>query len=212
VSVAHTVVKVCGLTTLADARMALEAGADWLGFIVGAGGARDIGADATATIARALPGVVTVAVMARVTPAQALELAGRAGTTRVQIHGIDAAAWPADFPLPAALAAGIDAEGRLHGSIAPPPHLVHLDTARGDATGGTGLTFPWPRARDLMGTRPFMLAGGLDGDNVARAIAELSPYGVDASSRLESAPGTKDPGRVRAFVNAVRTADARNVA
>ncbi|MFI5372515.1 MAG: hypothetical protein ACHQ52_13230 [Candidatus Eisenbacteria bacterium] len=204
----HTVVKVCGLTRLADARMALEAGADWLGFIVGAGGPRDIGADGMAAIVAALPGITAVAVMAAVTPERAWDLARRAGATRVQLHKVDAVTWPADFPLPCALVAGIDAEGRLHGSLAPPPHLVHFDTAHPTLTGGTGMTFPWRRARELVDGRPFVLAGGLDGDNVTEAIAAVSPFGVDAASRLESAPGVKDAGRVRAFVNAVRAADA----
>lgn len=204
----HTVVKVCGITRLADARVALEAGADWLGFIVAAGGPREIGPEAMKAIVAELPGVTAVAVMAGLTPVRALAMARRAGATRVQLHKVDGASWPADFPLPCALVAGIDGEGRLHGSLARPPHLVQFDTAHPTLTGGTGMTFPWQRARDLMSGRPFMLAGGLDGDNVAAAIAAVSPYGVDAASRLESAPGIKDAERVRAFVHAVRAADA----
>lgn len=204
----HTVVKVCGLTRLADARMALEAGADWLGFIVGAGGPRDIGADGMAAIVAALPGIIAVAVMARVDPTTASALARRAGARRLQLHQVNPAHWPADFPIPCAFVASVDGEGRLHGTLASPPHLIQLDTADPTRTGGTGRTFPWEHARRLTGGQPFVLAGGLGPDNVAEAIRVASPYGVDAASRLESAVGIKDPERVKAFVAAVRATDS----
>ena len=207
----RTIVKVCGLTRADDAAWALECGADWLGFIVAAGGPREIGAAGMAAIMAGLPGAVGVAVVADATPEQALDLARKSGASRLQLHRTDPAGWPADFPLPCAFVTGIDASGAVHGAIAPPPHLVHLDTASGTVTGGTGRTFPWKRAREICPGRPFMLAGGLDGDNVASAIATASPFGVDAASRLEGAPGSKDRDKVRRFVAAVRECDERSV-
>jgi phosphoribosylanthranilate isomerase len=206
--VTHTVVKVCGLTRLEDAEAALAAGADWLGFIVAAGGPREIGAEGMAAIVERIPSAIGVAVMARLDPAAALELGRRAGAKRLQLHQVDPAGWPPDFPLPCAFVAAVDGEGHLHGTLASPPHLIQLDTADATRTGGTGRTFPWKRARGLTGGRPFVLAGGLGPDNVAAAIRIASPYGVDAASRLESAVGIKDPERVKAFVAAVRAADA----
>lgn len=205
---AHTVVKVCGLTRLEDARDALAAGADWLGFIVAAGGPREIGPERMAAIVEHLPGAVGVAVMARVDPATALALARRAGARRLQLHQVDPGGWPSDFPLPCAFVASVDGDGRLHGELASPPHLIQLDTADPTRTGGTGRTFPWEHARTLTAGRPFVLAGGLGPDNVATAMRIASPFGVDAASRLETAPGIKDPARVRAFVAAVRAADS----
>jgi phosphoribosylanthranilate isomerase len=205
-----TIVKVCGLTRAGDAAWALECGADWLGFIVAAWGPREVGPDGMAAILSGLPGAVGVAIIADRGPDEALALARRAGATRLQLHRVDPAGWPADFPLPCAFATGVDAEGAARGPLAPPPHLVHLDTAHGMLTGGTGRTFPWERARALCGDRPFMLAGGLDADNVATALAVASPFGVDAASRLESAPGIKDRDKVRRFVAAVREFDERH--
>ena len=204
---AHTVVKVCGLTRLEDARDAFAAGADWLGFIVAAGGPREIGPERMAAIVENLPGAVGVAVMARVDPATALALARRAGARRLQLHQVDPGDWPADFPLPCAFVASVDGDGRLHGELASPPHLIQLDTADPSRTGGTGRTFPWEYARTLTAGRPFVLAGGLGPDNVATAIRIASPVGVDAASRLETAPGIKDAERVRQFVETVRALD-----
>ena len=207
-TVAHTVVKVCGLTRLEDARVAFAAGADWLGFIVAAGGPREIGAEGMAAIVAEVPGATGVAVMARVDPATALAQGRRAGARRLQLHQVDPTLWPEDFPIPCAFVASVDGEGRLHGKLAPAPHLIQLDTADPTRTGGTGRTFPWEYARTLVGGRRFVLAGGLGPDNVASAIRIASPFGVDAASRLESAVGIKDPERVKAFVAAVRAADA----
>ncbi len=207
----RTIVKVCGLTRAEDAAWALACGADWLGFIVAAGGPREIGAEGMAAIVDALPaGATGVAVLAGVNPDQALALGRSAKAARLQLHHCDPAAWPADFPLPCAFVTGVDAEGRTHGALAPEPHLAQLDTALGARTGGTGRTFPWARARALCGDRPFVLAGGLGPDNVAEAIAVAAPFGVDASSRLERAPGIKDQDQVRRFVAAVRECDARD--
>jgi phosphoribosylanthranilate isomerase len=205
----RTIVKVCGITRLTDAAIALEAGADWLGFIVNAGGPRQIGAEGMAIILRSLPGAVGVAVLARVTPEESLQLAREAGATRLQLHHCDSSLWPADFPVPCAFVTGIDGEGVVHAPLAPTPHLVHLDTAHPALTGGTGMSFPWTRAREIVGERHFVLAGGLDGSNVARAIDAARPYAVDAASKLEASVGIKDPDKVRRFVAAVRESDER---
>ena len=94
------VVKVCGLTNLEDARMAVEAGADWLGFVVKHDGPRAIEPSAARAIVRALPVSVVVAVMVSPTPEEALAIARETGALRVQLHRVDASTWPTDFPLP----------------------------------------------------------------------------------------------------------------
>ena len=208
----RTVVKVCGITRLEDARAALAAGADWLGLILAPGTPRDLAPAAAAALVRALPaGTVTVAVMVGPTPEEALAAARAIGADRVQLHRVDPAAWPADFPLEAGFAVPVDAAGRLSAALPPPGRLVLLDTADPTLPGGTGRTHPWDAAAALAAGRDVMLAGGLDGDNVAAALERVRPFGVDASSRLESAPGIKDHERVRRYVAAVRRWDERRV-
>jgi phosphoribosylanthranilate isomerase len=206
---ARIVVKVCGLTRLEDARAALEAGADWLGFVVMGDSPRRITPEAAAAILGVLPGAVAVAVMVAPTPDQALAIATRIGAARVQIHGVDPASWPADFPLPAGIVVPVDAHGVLRGAAPGARHLLMLDTAHATLHGGTGMPLPWDAVAPLAAARPVMLAGGLAADNVAAAIEKVRPFGVDASSRLERAPGIKDHDLVRRFVAAVRAWDER---
>ena len=206
----RTLVKVCGLTRLEDARWALECGADWLGFIVHGAGPRRIEPEQAAAIVDELRGSAkpgawqAVAVMRGAGADQALALARRAHADRVQLHGADAARWPSDFPFPCAFAVGVTPEGLLLADEPPAHHLLMLDTSVGGEEGGTGRTWPWAAARSIAARRDVQLAGGLHADNVAEAIHVLKPFGVDAASRLESRPGFKDPDLVRRFVEAVR--------
>jgi phosphoribosylanthranilate isomerase len=204
----RTVVKVCGLTRREDAAWALACGADWLGFIVHAESPRWIEPEQAARIVDAVGGGVAVAVMHGVTPERALEMARRAHAHRVQLHGVSARDWPADFPLPCAFVVGVTPEGALVGEEPPERHLLLLDTSIKGRTGGTGQVWPWALARPITARRDVMLAGGLSGDNVAEAIRALHPFGVDAASSLESSPGCKDPERVRRFVAAARLSES----
>jgi phosphoribosylanthranilate isomerase len=206
----RTLVKICGLTRLEDAKWALECGADWLGFIVRTDGPRRIEPDRVAAIVDELAGSVkgarwqAVAVMAGAGANEALALAQRCHAHRVQLHGSDAARWPAEFPLPCAFAVGVTPEGVLLADEPPARHLLMLDTSVAGHEGGTGRTWPWAVAHSIAERRDVLLAGGLHAENVAEAIHTLRPFGVDAASRLESRPGVKDPERVRRFVEAVR--------
>jgi phosphoribosylanthranilate isomerase len=208
-SSSRTVVKICGLTRLEDARAALEAGADWLGFVVRGESPRCVSAAAARAISGALPGAVTVAVMVAPTPDEAVALAGKVAADRIQLHRVDPAQWPEDFPLPVSFAVPIDEDGSITTALPSTRHLVMLDTAHPERAGGTGISFPWETARVVAATRPVLLAGGLDGGNVASAIETVRPFGVDASSRLESGPGIKDHDKMRRFVMAVRACDER---
>lgn len=200
------VVKVCGLTNVEDARVAIEAGADWLGFVVMHDGPRAIAPARAREIVRALPMSVVVAVMVAPAPEEALAIAREIGALRVQLHRVDSASWPKDFPLPAAFAVGVDGEGALTSPPPPHPHLLMLDTSDARLAGGTGRTFPWQTAERIARERELLLAGGLGPDNVAEAIATVRPFGVDASSRLEVTPGIKDPESVRRYVTEARRA------
>jgi len=210
--VARTIVKVCGLTRLEDARAALEAGADWLGFILKGESPRRVTPEQARRILDALPGAVGVAVMVSPSPDEARELAVRAGAKRVQLHGVDPSSWPGDFPIPAAFVVPVAEDGAMLGPLPRKRDLVMLDTARGNASGGSGRTFPWFVAATVAAEFQVMVAGGLEGGNVEEMLEQVNPFGVDASSRLESAPGLKDADKVRRFVAAVRRHDAGDTA
>jgi len=204
----RTVVKVCGITRLEDATAALEAGADWLGFVFYRESPRRIEAEAATRILAALPHATGVLVMVAPTPDEALALARRIGARRLQLHRVPPASWPDDFPLPVAFSIPVGEDGEPEAELPPRADLLMLDTADDILPGGTGRTFPWRGATALASRRAVMLAGGLGPDNVAEALARVRPYGVDAASRLESAPGIKDHDLVRRFVAAVRAHDA----
>lgn len=205
----RTIVKICGITRLEDAQAALAAGADWLGFVLKDVGPRCIDAARAAEIAARAGATTRVAVMVDPSPEEAISLAARLGADRVQLHRTNPAAWPADFPLPVTFAIPVAADGALREILPAPEHLVLLDAAHPTLAGGTGRRVSWESARVVAATRDVMLAGGLDGDSVSEALALVRPYGVDASSRLESSPGIKDADKVRRFVAAVRTFDER---
>lgn len=206
---ARTVVKVCGITRLEDARAALAAGADWLGFVMWEGSPRRITTEVAAGIVAALPDATGVLVMVAPRPDEVLAAARAIGARRIQLHRVDPATWPADFPLPVAFVVSVGEDGQPTGGLPSSDRLLMLDTADERLPGGTGRTFPWQAVGALAARRPLMLAGGLDGDNVAEALERVHPFGVDAASRLESSPGIKDHDRVRRFVAAVRAFDAR---
>jgi phosphoribosylanthranilate isomerase len=200
---------VCGLTRVADALAAARSGADWLGFIIHGESPRRIAPELAAEITAQLSGVSAVAVMVGVGPDQAYELARRAGAARIQVHR-PRAPWPRDFPLPVAIVVPVGAGGELEGPLPDARHLLMLDTAHAKLAGGSGVTFPWERAREIARQRDVLLAGGLAPENVAEAVASVRPFGVDASSGLERSPGIKDPERIALFVAAIRAAELRH--
>jgi phosphoribosylanthranilate isomerase len=204
----RTVVKVCGLTRREDASWAAECGADWLGFIVHGESPRAIAPERAAEIVDRVRAAVPVAVMVGVIAAEALDLARRAHAKRVQLHGVSPRDWPDDFPLPCAFVVGMTNDGALVGEEPAARYLMMLDGVVSGRTGGTGTSWPLAAARPIVARRDVMLAGGLHGDNVEEAVRVLAPFGVDASSGLESSPGLKDPERVRRFVEAVRRCEA----
>lgn len=203
----HTVVKVCGLTRLEDARLALEVGADWLGFVLWPGSPRRVEPGRAAEIVAALDGGVPVAVLVNPTPDEAAALAGRIGAARVQVHQVDPLSWPQDFPFPVTFAIPVSDDGALGKPLPPAGPLVMLDAADPVQVGGTGHRIPWDTARVVAATRDVLLAGGLDGASVRQALETVRPFGVDAASRLESRPGIKDEQKLRQFVAAVRAFD-----
>ncbi len=199
-------IKVCGLTRGEDVHAAVTAGADALGFVRHPASPRHLSAERAAELAATVPaGLVTVAVVVEAEP---LELGAHlvaTGLGWVQLCGDqDPADW-VGFGAPILRRLGVDerAEGELARWEGVATGFV-LDHA--SAPGGTGRAVDLERAAVLAQRAPCLLAGGLGPDNVRGFILAVHPRGVDASSRLEEAPGRKDPTRVKDFVRAARAA------
>lgn len=196
--------KVCGLTSEADVRAAVEAGADAVGFIVDVDveTPREIAAETAATLEATVPPFVTTTLVTMPdNAAQAITLADLVQVDAIQIHGLD----------PSALSVVVESfRGPVIPAIAPDeiPTYGHLgdallvDTPSEGGGGGTGETHDWTATREATADldRPLILAGGLTPDNVTDAIDTVEPYGVDVASGVESAPSEKDPDAVAAFV------------
>lgn len=215
-------VKVCGNTSLEDALLAAEAGADAVGFVF-APSSRQVTREQVEGIVSGLPGALEKVGVFVDAPAEEIEVTVRGcGLTGVQLH----------------FNAGLDAPRKLRERLGPKLRIlrvlhygegfaeqvagiaadIHIDAVLVDsrtamAVGGTGVAFDWDGAAAMLskisgqGCR-IVVAGGLSPGNVAEAIRILKPWGVDVVSGVEAAPGRKDPDRVRAFVAKARGAVA----
>ncbi len=200
-------VKICGVTSEADALLAVGVGASALGFIF-APSPRQMAPAAVADIVKRLPHeTVTVGVFRDEAPKRVIEIANLAGLKAVQLHGMESAAdtaWVA---------------GRAGWTIKAFP-AGHPNIERFDRYGaetllidgqnpGSGELFDWRLAEGVIDPRRLIVSGGLGPENVGQAIIHLRPWGVDVDSGVESRPGIKDPGKLRAFIAAVRDSARR---
>jgi len=204
----RTRIKICGLTREADVATACAAGADAVGFVCHPNSPRHVAARRLRALAREL-GPFTVPVLLFVNAAPDLVKAARdeMPTAVLQFHGDEqepeCARYGAPYVRAVRMAEGVDLLdfARLFSSAA----ALLLDTPS-EAYGGSGRTFDWSR---IPARRPMrvILAGGLNSDNVMRAVQAVRPYAVDVSSGVEEAAGIKSAMRIRDFVDAVRRAD-----
>ncbi|NNE43827.1 MAG: phosphoribosylanthranilate isomerase [Gemmatimonadetes bacterium] len=204
----HTWIKMCGITRLEDAIAAAEAGADALGFVF-AESPRRIDPKKAFALIHGIPShVLRFAVVVDESPAEIADILANTEIDRVQIHGFEEPTVHELMPtrtVKAFRARNHDVVREIEESAAP---FFFLDTWRQHAAGGTGETFDWEIAKRARSLGRMVLAGGLTPENVGEAIREVGPFGVDVSSGIEVSPGIKDPAKIRAFVDAVRAADA----
>jgi phosphoribosylanthranilate isomerase len=198
-------VKICGITSVADALEAAEAGADLIGLMFYERSPRYVTFARAAEIAKALPPFISrVGVFVNPDADTVMRAIGECGLSLLQFHGEEAPAFCTQFGLMSMKAFRVrDADSLL----ALPDYETDaylLDAYAPDAHGGTGAKFNWDLAiAAKQHGRPIFLAGGLTPENVAEAVKQVMPFGVDVSSGVESAPGKKDPAKVRAFIQAV---------
>jgi phosphoribosylanthranilate isomerase len=217
-----TAIKICGLTNLEDARCASEAGAELLGFIFYPKSARYVTAEQAAaivsglrkTLSCPLPRLVGVFVNEPVEGVRAI--VERVGLDLAQLHGdepfdqLQALGNGAYKAIRPATVMQARAQARVYASarrrdLGTPDLLI--DAYHPQRYGGTGRTTDVSVARDLSRRYRLLLAGGLAPETVAEAILQVQPWGVDVSSGVERTKGKKDPARIRAFIQAVRSAD-----
>lgn len=208
-----TRVKICGITNRDDAEAAVEAGADALGFNFYRLSPRYIRPAAAARIIERLPPfVVPVGVFVDEAPRKIERLAREIGLRAAQLHGnepVASAALLARIGLAVIKAFRVDANFRPAVLRHCPADAFLLDGAAAGLRGGTGKRFNWAMAQAARRYGRIILAGGLTPGNVAGAIRAARPYAVDVASGVERSPGRKDHRAVRAFLAAVRRADAR---
>ncbi len=213
-----TLVKVCGLRSLDEARVALEAGANLLGFIFWKPGKRYVSPADAARIISVLRAEArdwaAVGVFVDPTVAEVEEAATLSSLDYVQLSGDESADLVAAMPRPTFKAVHVRtgreaAAAELVDANALGAYRYLLDTHADALPGGTGVTFDWA-ALQVVGPR-CLVAGGLRPENVASALATLSPLGVDVSSGVEFPTGGKDPLLIRQFLEAVRTYDTRSL-
>ena len=198
-------VKVCGITRPADARAAVENGAQALGFNFYGPSPRYVSPERAAEIIAGLPAfIVTVGVFVGEPAAEINRIARLCRLDRVQLHGGEPAELMEAIERPAYRAFRLKEEGDVAAVEAAPERTVLLDTYDPDLFGGTGRPFNWEWARRLGAGRQVILAGGLTPANVARALEAARPAALDVSSGVEAEPGLKDAGKMEAFFKAVR--------
>jgi phosphoribosylanthranilate isomerase len=200
-------IKICGITSIEDAARAAEAGADALGFMFYARTPRCLSIDRAAAIHRALSApVARVGVFVDPEESFVREAIAACGLDILQFHGEESPEFCRRFaPHPVWKAFRMAGSASLRALPAYDTAAWLLDAYVPGQPGGSGTQFNWElavQARQL--GRPIVLAGGLAPENVRQAIQQVRPWGVDVSSGVESAPGRKDPARLRAFIDAVR--------
>ena len=208
-----TIVKICGIKSLTDALAAIEAGADYLGFNFYPKSVRFIEkstcAEITSMLKREHPQIKLVGVFVNSSVEEIKDILQICQLDLAQLHGDET---PEIFSqlAPHVFRAfrGIpESNAGYERNEAP---FMLIDAAVKGVYGGSGVTADWAAAAELAKKYPLLLAGGLTPENVADAVRQVQPWGVDVASGVESAPGEKDVGKMSAFVNAVQEVENQN--
>ncbi len=202
-------IKICGITSLADAQCAVDAGTDLLGFVFYPKSPRYVPPDTARTIIKALPETIeAVGVFVNEANTMMREIAARVNLKALQLHGDEASEQVRDLiatGMSVIKAVAIHNEAGLDRLRDFPGCRMLIDTPS-PKYGGTGNTGDWDLAREASARHDIFLAGGLTPENVAAAIAHVHPAGIDVSSGVERAKGLKDHQKVRSFINTARQA------
>ena len=203
--------KVCGITELEDARYLAGAGADYLGFVQHEDSPRYAPPSLARDIIEWVHGPSPVGVFVNDGAAEINAAVEEAGFELAQLHGQEPphVVEQVDCPVIKAVHVRHDASSdqlrTLFERYEEEADYFLLDTHDSSVWGGTGESFNWRLARELAADYPIFLAGGIDAENVGRAVETMRPFAIDLSSSLETAPGEKSFGKIDAFLDAFKT-------
>lgn len=205
----RTRVKICGITRGRDARAAIAAGADALGFVFWRKSPRVVAPAAVAAIGRGVPALVTrVGVFVDASPADVARIVRTANLDAVQLHGDEDPDRYADCGAAVIKAVSLVERADLTRACRYSGNVTLLVDARdADRKGGTGKRSDWTLARALARERPILLAGGISPANVRDAVRAVRPWGIDVSSGVETRPGIKSSRKITALFAQVAKAD-----
>lgn len=205
----RTRIKICGITRIEDARAAARLGADAIGLVFHAASARAVSIPRAREIAATIPPLMTcVGVFLNADKEYVREVLASLRLDLLQFHGEESAGECGSFGRPYIKAVALSAEldFAAYASQYPQAAGFLLDGHQPGQMGGLGVKGDWscvPRHS----RQSLILAGGLDAGNVAAAVRDIRPYGLDVSSGVESAKGIKDAAKIKAFINEVRCVD-----
>ncbi|RDS85746.1 phosphoribosylanthranilate isomerase [Dyella psychrodurans] len=203
-----TRIKCCGMTRIKDALLAAQLGADAIGVVMTSRSKRQVALEQAKAIVDAMPPFVTTVALCMDDEADFVRaVIETVRPAMLQFHGMESDEWCAQFGQPylKAIAMGEGASARAQLRAYPRAAGLLLDGHGLGEAGGTGKTFDWSlMPKDIR--QPLILAGGLTPSNVQTAVRTARPWAVDVSSGIESAPGIKDPAKLRDFIAAARAA------
>ena len=205
-----TAVKICGLTSSEGVAAAVDAGARYLGFVFFAKSPRHVTPEQAAALAEQVPlGIAKVGLFVNPEDALLREVLAQVPLDMIQLHGAETPARVTEVRaltgLPVIKAVGVAEPGDLdalwdYGLVADMLLIDAKPPKNADLPGGNGLAFDWRLLAGRQILKPWLLAGGLTPENVTQALRLSRAPGVDVSSGVESAPGVKDPDRIRDFI------------
>ncbi len=201
-------IKICGVTNLDDAQAAVEAGADALGFMFYEKSARNVSTETAAKIAGKISSyILKVGVFVNAEPELVFAAIRNCGLNLLQFHGEETPDFCVRFGMMNMKAFRIKDANSLAEISNYKTDAYLLDSYVAGKSGGTGEKFNWDLANEAKKIgKPIFLAGGLTPENVAEAVRQVQPYGIDVSSGVEISPGKKDHQKIREFIQAARSA------
>jgi phosphoribosylanthranilate isomerase len=202
-------VKICGITNISDAYIAVESGADALGFIFYSKSQRSIAPERAKEIIQEIPGSIgRVGVFVNQEIQAVKEIVGFCGLHLIQLHGDESPQYCGQFPMSTLIKAiSHCAEEEMQKLENYAVKAILVDAHEPGLYGGTGKNSDWALALKVKKNHPLILAGGLNKENIERAIEIVRPCAVDINSGVETSPGKKDPHKIREIMEIIRATD-----